>query len=92
VARGELVRADDKSLLLKGTAREIFLHLVIVAGFENNGRQEEFFLDLLRPLFAQVRRRDDKHAPPPLRPFLRNDKSGFDGFSEADFVSKDRAL
>ena len=92
MARRELIRADDKGFLFEGTAHAVFLHLIVVTSFKNYGRQKEFFLDLLRPLFAQISRRDDKHAPPPFRPLLRNDKSGFDGFSEADFVGKDRAL
>jgi hypothetical protein len=31
-------------------------------------------------------------APPPFGPFLRNDKSGFDGFPEPDLIGKDRTF
>ena len=69
--RGKLIRADDERLLLEGTAHAVFLQLVVVLSFKDDGRQEELFFDFLRPLLAQVGRRDDKHAPSPFRPFLR---------------------
>ena len=68
-----------------------FAQGVVVFAFEDDGGQAEFVLQFLVPLFAQVGGDDDEDFVPPLRPALRDDQPGFDGFAEADFVGKDDA-
>ena len=70
VTGGKLVGANDDVVLLKRAADADLRHLVIVSSFQNSGWQEELLFDFLRPLFAQICRRDDKDASLALRPFL----------------------
>jgi len=38
--------------------------------FEDSARQKELLIQLLVPLFAEIRRNNDQNPPLPLRPFL----------------------
>ncbi len=89
---GELERADDKHFLFKGLARAILGHLVIIPSLQDQRRKEEFLLDLLRPLFAEIGGCDDKDAPSTLGPILSKDEPGLNGFTQTDLVRKNRTL
>jgi len=64
---------------------------VVRPRLEDAARQEELLAQLLVPLLAQVRRRDDEDAAPALCPALRQHEAGLDRLPEADFVGEDRA-
>ena len=89
---GKLVGANDDVVLLKRAADTVFRQLVIVSSFENSGWQKELLFDFLRPLFAQICRRDDKDASLALCPFLGKHKACFNCLSEAYLIRKDRTL
>jgi hypothetical protein len=44
------------------------------------------------PLLAEIGRRDDEDAPFALSPFLGNDQSRLDGFTQANLVGEERTL
>jgi hypothetical protein len=91
-ARGELKRADDKSLLLEWAASAILFQFVIIAGLQDRRREEKFLCELLRPLLPKVGRRDDKNAAFVLRPFLGEREARFNGFSQSYLVGQDGTL
>jgi hypothetical protein len=65
---------------------------VVGLGFEDAAGQEELLGQLLIPLLAQVRRRDDQDAPLALRPLLGEHQTRLDGLAETDLVGQQRAL
>ena len=92
MARGKLERADNDSLLLERALLALFDHFVVVARFENECRQKEFFFDLLRPLLTKVSRTNNQDEAFAFRPFLGKDEARFDGFSKTDFIGENGAL
>jgi hypothetical protein len=92
VAGRKLEGTDHKLLLLEGVARTVLSHFVVVLGLKNNGRQEELFLNLLRPLLAQVGGRFDQNPALTLGPFLGKHQPRLDGFAKTDFISKNSTL
>ena len=91
---GELIGADDNGVRF-GLERAVVTLLdcgVVRSRFQNLAGQEEFLAHFLMPLLPQVRRRDNENPPFPFRPFLRNDQTRFDSFSQTHFIRKDRAL
>ncbi len=92
VTRGELERANDQRVLLERSADAVLDHLVVILGFENECREKELFLQLLRPLLAQVRRSNDQNSALPLGPFLGQDQASLYGLSKSDFIGEDRTF
>ena len=92
LALGELVRADDDVRRLERAEVALLDGRVVGLRFEDAAGQEELLGQLLMPLLAQVRGRDDEDAPLALRPFLREHEPGLDGLAEADLVGEQRAL
>jgi len=91
---GEVVGADDEAGLvgLEGIGVARLDGLVVGAGFEDGGGQEELLGEFLMPLLAQVRRGDDEDAAPPLGPALREEDASLDGFPKSDLVGEQGAV
>ena len=64
----------------------LLLELVVTLGLENDGIQREFIQQLLIPLLTQACGHDDENTTLTLGPELGEHKTGFDGFSQTDFV------
>ena len=88
LALGELIRADDDFGHFEGAELALPDRGVIGLGFENPAGQKEFFGQFLKPLLTQVGRGDDQNPPLAFCPFLRQNKTRFDGLAQADFVGQ----
>jgi len=75
-----LVGTDNRELCIEGVANSIFLELIIVFGFKNQGIKSKLVLQLLMPLFAQIGRHNDNNATFALGPMLSEHQPSFDGF------------
>ena len=67
----------------------LLLELLVTLGLENDSIQREFIQQFLMPLLTQACGHDDENTPLTLGPELREHKTGFDGFSQTDFVRQD---
>ena len=91
--RGKLVGANDKRLLLEGTADALLLSSCCNSEIRGSASAErisprvscDHCLRRLAGVMMRMRRS-------PFGPFLREDQPGLDGLSEADLIGKDRAL
>ena len=83
----EVVGADDDGVFdFKRTKISLLDCLVIGLRLQYPARQKELLSQLLVPLLAEIRRRDDEDAPLPLGPSLGKNKPRFNGLAETDLV------
>lgn len=75
-----MVGTDNRELCIEGVANSIFLELIIVFGFKNQGIKSKLVLQFLMPLFTQVGRHDNDNTTFALRPMLSEHQPSFDGF------------
>ena len=67
----------------------LLLELVVTPGLENDSVQRELIQQFLMPLLTQACGQDDENTTLTLGPELGEHKTGFDGFSQTDFVRQD---
>jgi hypothetical protein len=87
----ELIGAEQDLVGIEGIGRAGGHRVVVGLGLQDATWQKELLLQLLVPLFAQIRRRYDEEAPLALGPALREDEARLDGLAEADLVREDGA-
>ena len=90
MAQRELVRADqhlgEPCCAVRASCSSLSF------GSRSVARDQELLEQLLLPLLAQARRRDDQDAALALGPVLRDDDARFDRLPEADLVGEDDAV
>jgi hypothetical protein len=90
---GELIGADDDLPVgLKRPESAGLDRLVVGLGLENPARQKELVRQLLVPLLAKVRRRNDEDAPFAFRPLLSHHQTGFDRLPKANLIGQQETL